>query len=203
MRHPDRESERARRRVDQALPLLRRTLAEYLTSLPRMRPEAFRNHDLLQLLKTFIVRFDELPLKRRRSVLTLAHAARDARNEWAQRWCLESGAGPASPLGRAPAIGGHQCGASLRGSRCPITRSHARRAISHSAVREDGAVQRGVKGLSVRQLPGLATRTSPQSTDCLDPQVNAFPLLQAIDDLEQVPPVRIAGRTEHVHQAHR
>ena len=82
MRHPGRESERARRRVDQALPVLRRTLAEYLTSLPRTRPDAFRDHDLLQLLKTFIDRFDELPLKRR-SVLTLAHAARDARNEWA------------------------------------------------------------------------------------------------------------------------
>ena len=79
MKHPGRESEQARRRVDQALVVLRGALAEYLAALPRTRRTAFRDFDLQRLLKVFIDRFGELPLPRR--VRTLAFAAKDARNE--------------------------------------------------------------------------------------------------------------------------
>ena len=79
MKHPGRESERARRRVDQALEVLRGAFGEYLTALPRARPNAFLNFDSQRLLTTFIDRFPELHLERR--VRTLAFAAKDARNE--------------------------------------------------------------------------------------------------------------------------
>ena len=79
MKHPGRESEQARRRVDQALEVLRGALAEYLAALPRTRRTAFHDFDLQRLLNVFIERFGELPLPRR--VRTLAFAAKDARNE--------------------------------------------------------------------------------------------------------------------------
>ena len=79
MKHPGRESEQARRRVDQALEILRGALAEYLAALPWTRRTAFHDFDLQRLLQVFIERFGELPLPRR--VRTLAFAAKDARNE--------------------------------------------------------------------------------------------------------------------------
>ena len=79
MKHPGRESEQARRRVDQVLEVLRRALAEYLAALPRTRRTTFHDFDLQRLLNVFIDRFAELPLHRR--VRTLAFAAKDARNE--------------------------------------------------------------------------------------------------------------------------
>ena len=79
MKHPGRESEQARRRVDQALEALRGALAEYLAALPRTGRTTFRDFDLQRLLNVFIDRFGELPLPRR--VRTLAFAAKDARNE--------------------------------------------------------------------------------------------------------------------------
>ena len=79
MKHPGRETEQARRRLDQALEALRGALTEYLAALSRTRRTAFRGFDLQRLLNVFIERFGELPLPRR--VRTLAFAANDARNE--------------------------------------------------------------------------------------------------------------------------
>ncbi len=80
LRHPDfRESERARHRVDQALVVLRRALAEYLATQLRSQPNEFNDSDLTHILSTFIQRFAELPQKPR--VRTLAFAAKDARND--------------------------------------------------------------------------------------------------------------------------
>ena len=77
MKRPAREQ--ARRRVDQALEVLRGALAEYFAALPRTRRTAFRDFDLQRLLKAFIEHFGELPLAWR--VRTLAFAAKEARNE--------------------------------------------------------------------------------------------------------------------------
>ena len=60
MKRPAREQ--ARRRVDQALEVLRGALAEYFAALPRTRRTAFRDFDLQRLLKAFIEHFGETPL---------------------------------------------------------------------------------------------------------------------------------------------
>ena len=79
---PAKDSELARRRVDQALnQILRPALVKYLSDLPRASRAAYGSLDVQRLLDAFIDRFPELLLPR--SVRTLAFAAKDARNETA------------------------------------------------------------------------------------------------------------------------
>lgn len=68
-----------KRRVDDALDVLRSALVEYLTALPRTSRRVYGSADLQALLMAFIDRFVELVLPSR--VRTLAFAAKDARNE--------------------------------------------------------------------------------------------------------------------------
>ena len=68
-----------KRRVDQALDILRQALLEYLGKLPRASRRAYGRLDLQRLLNAFIDRFPELTLPGR--ARTLAFAAKDARNE--------------------------------------------------------------------------------------------------------------------------
>ena len=68
-----------KRRVDQALDILRQALLEYLGNLPRASRRAYGRLDLQRLLNVFVDRFPELTLLGR--TRTLAFAAKDARNE--------------------------------------------------------------------------------------------------------------------------
>ena len=68
-----------KRRVDQALDILRQALLEYLGKLPRASRRAYGRLDLQRLLNAFIDRFPELTLPGQ--ARTLAFAAKDARNE--------------------------------------------------------------------------------------------------------------------------
>ncbi len=83
-RSPTRDLELARRRVDQALnQILRPALVDYLSNLPRAGRAAYGSLDVQKLLSAFIDRLRSSGLVLPRGVLTLAHAARDARNETA------------------------------------------------------------------------------------------------------------------------
>ena len=73
------DSESARRRLDQALDVLRQALVRYMSTLPRASGLAYGRLDLQALVQAFIDRFVELSLPRR--ARTLAFAAREARNE--------------------------------------------------------------------------------------------------------------------------
>ena len=73
------DSEGARRRLDQALDVLRQALVRYMSTLPRASRSAYGRLDLPALVQAFIDRFVELSLPRR--ARTLAFAAREARNE--------------------------------------------------------------------------------------------------------------------------
>ena len=73
------DSERARRRVDQALDVLRRALIDYLSALPRASRKAYGSSDLQALLKAFIDQFVELLLPSR--ARNLAFSVKEARNE--------------------------------------------------------------------------------------------------------------------------
>lgn len=79
MPHSPRNPHQEKRRVDDALDVLRHALVEYLTALPRTSRRAYGSADLQALLMAFIDRFVELVLPRR--ARTLAFAAKDARNE--------------------------------------------------------------------------------------------------------------------------
>ena len=79
MVHWTTDSDRDKRRVDQALDILRQALIKYLGSLPRGSRRAYGGLDLQRLLNAFIDRFPELTLPTR--TRTLAFAAKDARNE--------------------------------------------------------------------------------------------------------------------------
>lgn len=68
-----------KRRVDQALDILRQALLEYLGKLPRASRRAYGGLDLQRLLNVFVDRFAELTLLGR--ARTLAFAAKDARND--------------------------------------------------------------------------------------------------------------------------
>lgn len=73
------DSERAKRRVDQALDVLRRALVDYLSHMPRASRTAYARSDLQALLQAFVDRFIEmtLPIRTR----NLAFAAKEARND--------------------------------------------------------------------------------------------------------------------------
>ena len=77
--YPSGDSHLERRRVGDALDLLRSALVEYLTALPRTSRTAFGNADVQALLDAFIERFREFTLPSH--VRTLAFSARDALNE--------------------------------------------------------------------------------------------------------------------------
>ena len=79
MVHWTTDSDRDKRRVDQALDILRQALIKYLGNLPRGSRRAYGSLDLQRLLNAFIDRFPELTLPTR--TRTLAFAAKDARNE--------------------------------------------------------------------------------------------------------------------------
>lgn len=79
MPYPSGDSHLERRRVADALDLLRSALVEYLTALPRTSRTAYGNADVQALLNAFIERFREFTLPSH--VGTLAFSARDARNE--------------------------------------------------------------------------------------------------------------------------
>lgn len=79
MPYPSGDSHLERRRVADALDLLRGALVEYLTALPRTSRTAYGNADVQTLLNAFIERFREFTLPSH--VRTLAFSARDARNE--------------------------------------------------------------------------------------------------------------------------
>ena len=68
-----------KRRVDQALDILRQALLEYFGSLPRTSRRAYGRLDLQRLLSVFVDRFPKLTLLGR--TRTLAFAAKDARND--------------------------------------------------------------------------------------------------------------------------
>lgn len=79
MSYSSKHSYLEKRRVDDALDLLRRALVEYLTALPRTSRTAYGSADLQALLKAFTDRFVEFLLPSR--VKNLAFATKDARNE--------------------------------------------------------------------------------------------------------------------------
>lgn len=79
MPYPSGDSHLERRRVADALDLLRSALVEYSTALPQTSRTADGNADVQALLNAFIERFREFTLPSH--VRTLAFSARDARNE--------------------------------------------------------------------------------------------------------------------------
>ena len=71
-----------KRRVDDALALLRHALVEYLAAVPRTSRTAYGSADLQALLRAFLDRFVEFMLPNRvNRVRNLAFAAKDARND--------------------------------------------------------------------------------------------------------------------------
>ena len=65
MPHSGRNPHQEKRRVDDAVDVLRRALVEYLTALPRTSRRAYGSADLQALLMAFIDQFVELVLPRR------------------------------------------------------------------------------------------------------------------------------------------
>lgn len=79
MSYPSEGSHLEKRRVGDALDLLRGALVECLSALPRTSRTAYGSADVQALLNAFIERFRKFTLPNR--VRTLAFSARDARNE--------------------------------------------------------------------------------------------------------------------------
>ena len=79
MPYPSADSHLEKRRVGDALDLLRGALVEYLTVLPRTSRTAYGSADVQALLNAFIDRFPEFTLPSH--VRTLAFSAKGARND--------------------------------------------------------------------------------------------------------------------------